>query len=164
MAMGRPYSVAFKQKMLARLVGRTAVSACELARETGVSQEALSRWLRIARRLPPMTSDRRTSRTWSLAQKVEVLATAGKLEGDELVAYLEREGVKFAEFESWRLALAEGGTSATAATKRIRVLERELARKDRALAEAAAILVLKKKLALLYPEDEDVDTDKDDEK
>lgn len=164
MAMGRAYSVAFKQKMLARLVGRTAVSACELARETGVSQEALSRWLRKARRLPPMGSDKRKTRTWSLAKKMEVLTLGSKLDGDELTAYLAREGIKFAEFESWRLALAEGGTSASAAARRIRTLERELARKDRALAEAAALLILKKKWELLYPEDEDVDTDEDDEK
>jgi len=45
-----------------------------------------------------------------------------------------------------------------ATTKRIRKLERELARKEKALAEAAALLVLKKKLEHLQ-EDEDDDTD-----
>jgi hypothetical protein len=44
-----------------------------------------------------------------------------------------------------------------ATTKRIRSLERELARKEKALAEAAALLVLKKKLQHLW-EDEDEDT------
>jgi transposase len=163
--VARPYSVAFKKKMVGRLVGRQAVSACELARETGVSQEALSRWLRVARRLPPMSSPpHRLTKTWTLARKLEVLTTGSKLEGDELVAYLDREGVPFADFESWRLALAEGGTSAGAATRRIRTLERELARKEKALAETAALLVLKKKVDLLFPEDADDDTTEDTEK
>ena len=47
-----------------------------------------------------------------------------------------------AEYEQWRLALAEKGRASLATTKRIRALERELAGKERALAEAAALLVL----------------------
>src|SRR5689334_19775284 len=48
--------------------------------------------------------------------------------------------------------------------KRIRQLERELARKEKALAEAAALLVLKKKVETLYGEDEDGDTNEQNEK
>jgi hypothetical protein len=43
--MTRPYSLAFKQKMIQRLTGKDAVSAMRLARETGVRQQNLSRWL-----------------------------------------------------------------------------------------------------------------------
>jgi hypothetical protein len=50
--MTRPYSLAFKQKMLERLTGRDAVSARQLSLETGVRQQNLSRWLQEARSLP----------------------------------------------------------------------------------------------------------------
>ncbi len=103
-------------------------------------------------------------RTWTVEQKVRVLADASMLDGEELTAYLEREGVKLAEYEQWRTALDEGGRDATATTKRIRLLERELARKEKALAEAAALLVLKKKVDTLYGEDEDDDTNGENEK
>jgi hypothetical protein len=53
--------------------------------------------------------------------------------------------VKLADYERWRQALEEGGQAAIATSRRIRSLERELARKEKALAEAAALLVLKKK-------------------
>jgi len=43
-------------------------------------------------------------------------------------------------------------------------LERELARKEKALAEAAALLLLKKKVEALYGEDEDDDTKGENEK
>ena len=156
--MTRPYSLAFKQKMVQRLTGRNSVSASQLARETGVRQQNLSRWLTHARTLPLVVSDRPTVREWSVEQKAQILADASLLNGEELVAHLERNGVKLAEFEQWRLALEEGGRASTATTKRIRKLERELARKEKALAEAATLLVLKKTVASIY-HDEDEDTD-----
>jgi hypothetical protein len=92
-----------------------------------------------------------------------VLAEAAKLTGPELTALLEREGLTLAAFEQWRMALDEEGRASKATTKRIRKLERELARKEKALAEAAALLVLKKKVEHLW-EDEDDDTDEETEK
>lgn len=44
--------MAFKQKMVQRLTGRNAVRATQLAQETGVAQQNLSRWLQEARSLP----------------------------------------------------------------------------------------------------------------
>lgn len=163
--MGKPYSVAFKQRMVQRLIGKNAVSASKLAREIGVGQQNLSRWLREARRLPIMSEKSKpVAREWTVEQKARVLAGASKFAGEELTAYLEREGVKLAEYESWRIALEEGSRASAATNKRIRKLERELARKEKALAEAAALLVLKKKVETLYGEDEDDDTDGENEK
>ena len=45
--------------------------------------------------------------------KAQVLADASKLSGEELTSFLEREGIKLADFERWRIALEEeGGGSA----------------------------------------------------
>lgn len=156
--MTKAFSLAFKQKMVEQLTGKDAVSARSLARETGISQETLSRWLRDARSLPLMPPRRDKSKTWSIDEKIRVLAEAKKLSGAELSAFLEREGLLLAELEQWRLALDEEGRASIATTKRIHKLERELARKEKALAEAAALLVLKKQLDHLQ-EDEDDDTD-----
>ena len=65
--------------------------------------------------------------------------------------------MKLAEFERWPTALQEDeARGSTSANKRIRQLERELARKEKALAEAAALLVLKKRIQSL-PADADDD-------
>ena len=156
--MSKPFSVAFKQKMVQRLTGKNAVTAMQLSRETGVRQQNLSRWLQEARSLPIMADKPKPLHVWTVERKAHVLAEASTLNGDALSAYLEREGVKLAEYEQWRLALDEGGAASTSTTKRIRQLERELARKEKALAEAAALLVLKKKVDILHGEDEDDDT------
>jgi hypothetical protein len=72
-----------------------------------------------------------------------------------LSAYLEQRGVKLADFERWRLALEDDGRESAATTQRIRKLERELARKEKALAEAAALLVLKKTVTRFYQDEGD---------
>ena len=89
----------------------------------------------------------------------------------DLGALLRREGVHDAELEAWRAAVktaavaALNGTTSNVAParsaerKRIHELERELRRKDKALAEAAALLVLEKKLQALWGDgDDDTDT------
>jgi DNA-binding transcriptional ArsR family regulator len=158
----KPFSLAFKQKMVARLTGRDAVSARQLALETGLRQQTLSRWLQEASSLPVMPA-KRPRRERSIEEKIQILAKASTLTGAALAELLDREGVRQADYEQWRAALGDEGRAALATTKRIRALERELARKEKALAEAAALLVLKKKL-LALEEDEDADIDEERER
>jgi transposase len=141
--MTRPFSVALKQQMVARLTGVNAVSAAQLARETGITQQNLSRWLSEARDSPFAATDDGIVSLWSAQQKARIIVQAEGLKGDELTAYLQAEGVRLALFRRWRLALEEAGEESMGMTKRLRKLERELARKERALAEAATRWVLR---------------------
>ena len=158
----RPFSLAYKQKMLNRLTGKDAVSARQLSLETGLRQQTLSRWLQDASSLSVMPSKRQQREEWSIDEKIRVLAKAGPLTGAALTDLLEREGLVLAKYEQWRLALAEEGRASLATTKRIRALERELTRKEKALAEAAALLVRKKKVNRLWADEGD-DTDEEHE-
>jgi transposase len=157
----KPFSLAFRQQMVARLTGKDAVSAGQLAAETGLHQQTLSRWLQEASSLPLMPA-KHPRREWSIEEKIRILAKASHLIGAELTDCLQRAGVLAAEFEQWRLALGEDGRASLATMKRIRLLERELARKEKALAEAAALLVLKKKVNRLW-DDEGDGTDEENE-
>ena len=149
-------------------------SANALAGEVGVSQGTLSRWLRDASSVGPMSSSRSAKRDKSGAKphpknrsaqdKLRLLIEAAGLGEAELGAFLRREGIHQADVERWRASSLEGlsGKVAFAATadqtdKRVRDLEKELRRKEKALAEAAALLVLQKKLRLLLG-DEDENT------
>lgn len=161
--MRKSYSVAFKEKMVAKLIGKHATSAHRLSQETGVSQTALSQWRAQARNLPVMAAERRPRRTWTVGRKVEILAKAAELDGEQLLGFLEKEDVTLADIERWRSLLSDDQPSLVA-TKRIKGLERELARKEKALAEAAALLILKKKLEDYYSADGDESTDEESEK
>ena len=83
-------------------------------------------------------------------------------------AWCRENGMYAQELEQWRaaatLALAdpEGATRISdrekkADRRRIKELERDLRRKEKALAEAAALLVLSKKLEAIFPRDKDED-------
>src|SRR5687768_14130561 len=98
-----------------------ATSARQLALETGLRQQTLSRWLQEASSLPVMSS-KRPRHDWSIEEKIRILAKAGTLTGAELTDVLQREGVLQAEYEQWRLALSDEGRASLATTKRIRAL------------------------------------------
>jgi transposase len=161
--MTKPYSLAFKEKMLERLTGKDAVSAVQLGREMGIPQQTLSNWLQNARSIPLVAEKHAKAKAWSIDEKVRVLAEAASLSGPALSAMLAREGLSLGQLETWRLALEDENNAAAATTKRIRTLERELVRKEKALAEAAALLLLQKKVQSLW-EDADDDTGDKDEK
>jgi transposase-like protein len=141
--MTKPFSTALKQQMVARLTGVNALSAAQLARETGITQQSLSRWLNEAQMRPWGFADEGNMPSTTVEQKARILAQAAQLATDDLTAYLEKEGVKPAHYRHWRQALEESGEQSVAMTKRIRRLERELVRKERALAEAATLLLLR---------------------
>jgi hypothetical protein len=165
--MPKYFSLSFKQRMVERMTGRFPVSAKRLAKEVGVSQDSLSRWLREAGSVPDMPKTPKTDeprRPFSLDEKIRILAEARNLVGGELTAFLEREHLRLGELEQWRRALEGEATLPAATIKQIRTLERELARKEKALAEAAALLMLKKKLQGMDLLDEDDDDDGTNEK
>ena len=90
------------------------------------------------------------------------LADCQWLEGSELGAVLRREGLHGTVVDEWRRHVEEGALAAlggkrqrTREQKRIRELERELKRKDKALAETAALLVLTKKVQALWGDGDD---------
>ncbi len=112
-----------------------------------------------------MGASSKGKKKWTGAEKLRVLATAQGLSEHELGAFLRREGLHEAELLARRVAaeaaLGEGGprTPRLAEQRRIHELERELRRKDAALAETAALLVLKKKAQAIWG-DEDAPTDR----
>ena len=95
--------------MVARLSSVNAPSAAQLARETGISQQNLSRWLSEARNLPFRISDDGIVSAWSVELKARIIARAASFAGDELTRYLDSEGVSLTHYKRWRLALEEAG-------------------------------------------------------
>jgi transposase-like protein len=101
---------------------------------------------------------------WSPAEKLRVVVESTGLTDEDLGAFLRKEGLHQAQLEEWSatarssLSTRKGTKKVSAESKRIRELERELRRKEKALAETAALLVLKKKAQAIWG-DEDDDTE-----
>jgi transposase-like protein len=180
------FSEAFKSKMVQRMMGPRAASASALSAELGISQPTLSRWLRQAQaRVPAMstpvppkpapivptpavvsakpgpTAKPRRPEDWSAEERLRAVVEASRLSDAELGAFLRSEGLHEATLREWRASALEGlgpQRSGRPEQKRIRELEKQLRRKDKALAEAAALLVLQKKVQAIWG-DEDDDTE-----
>jgi transposase len=171
------YTEAFKSKMVQRMLGPRALTATSLSSELGISQPTLSRWLRAAQgnlgsmsktpSAPPSSSPApkaKRAEDWSPEERLRVVVEAGQLADADLGALLRREGLHEATLREWRAAALEGlSPSSTKRSKqkrasdqkRVRELEREIRRKDRALAETAALLVLQKKVQAIWGSGDD---------
>ena len=97
-------------------------------------------------------------------EKLRILAQAIELKDAELGAFLREQGLHRATLVQWQAAveqaLGEGCNRPKAKQKgdserkRIKQLEGELARKDKALADIATLQMLKKKYPSLWGEEE----------
>ncbi len=138
-------------------------AAVEVAsRELGVAVATLERWRADAMSLPAR------ERAGTAAARFEaVLATAAMDEASKN-AWCRENGVYPQELEQWRTAATQAlaepedarathRETKAADRRRIKELERELRRKEKALAEAAALLILSKKLEGIFPKDKDED-------
>jgi transposase-like protein len=166
----REYNESFKSKMVQRLVGPGAVSANQLAREVGIHQATLSRWLLQSKdRMDGVKLGRppepRRPEDWSAEERLRVVMEASRLRDEELGAFLRREGIHEATLAEWRTAVLEAlgpQKRVTSDSRRVRELEKQLRRKDKALAETAALLVLQKKVQAIWgDEDDDTGSKKD---
>ena len=147
-----------------RLLLPNAPTATTLAREVGVSQPTLSRWVRTlgsvlsvtTKSTPGAASRSRRPEDWSAQERLRAVVEASKLGDAELGEFLRREGLHEEALAQWREAVVEAlqptqsPRSRGGDKKRIKQLERELHRKDKALAETAALLVLQKKVRELW--------------
>jgi hypothetical protein len=99
---------------------------------------------------------------WEWKEKVRVVMEASGKKGEELGAFLRKEGIHEVQLRDWEMAirgsLNKRGRKPSrnpADVRRVKELERELRRKEKALAETAALLVLKKKVDAIWGDVDD---------
>ena len=153
------YGQAFKDRAVARLLPPESAAVEVVAREVGVAVGTLDRWREDAQSRPAR------GRAWTAAARLEAVITTAALGEADKSAWCRERGLYPAELDKWRasctsaLADPEDARASPQATrhdkKRIKELERNLLRKDRALAETAALLVLSKKVAAIFSSGED---------
>lgn len=163
------YSSEFKSAIVNKLLGPKPPSIAELSKKSGIAPATLYSWLKIATSRAPLDIPRRVKRVsnWTKKEKLKALLDTANMSEEQLNAYCRKNGIYAAQLEQWKDDLInelEGKGSSHQKTAQIKTLEAEvnqlkkqLKRKDKALAEASAILFLKKKAQELWgdPEDEE---------
>lgn len=158
------YSKDKKEHALSLMSPPESLPVPEVAARTGVAKATLYRWQREARaKGMAVPAGGGVAEGWSARDKFGVVVETAGLPEAELAEYCRKKGLFVEQVRAWRQACETGiaGERVGAAPdlrderKRNRLLEKELRRKERALAEAAALLVLSRKLEAFRTEGED---------
>jgi len=156
------YSSEGKEAVLAKMRPPHARTVTQLAQEEGISEATLYGWRRQAReqgRLLPQESNEPEG--WSAQDKFNAVVETAALSESERAEYCRRRGLYPEQIQRWRNACEGANDRADAAERehreqvkaeiaRSRELERELKRKEAALAETAALLTLRKKADAIW--------------
>jgi transposase-like protein len=163
----RTYSAEFKANMIEKLLPPHNVEVGQLAQETGIPKDTLYSWrcrARQAQGLSNVSQESKAAERWSSEAKFAVVIETAALNEAELGEYCRKRGLYPEQIQSWRRTCEQANRgagrpqlseTAQADRQRIRELERELRRKEQALAETAALLVLRKKAQAIWGEAED---------
>jgi len=158
------YSERVKEAMVVKLTSLNAPSASVLAEEVNIPQSTLSRWVRkyatIGINNEGGIMRKKRPQDWTAEEKLNAVFEYEKLEEEERGKYLRGKGLHSVHIKRWKEEIIKGLKSSKPKrndprNKRIKELEKELRRKDKALAETAALLVLKKKAQDLWGDPED---------
>ena len=161
------HSPELKEAVLRRLLPPNNESITKVSREEGIPQGTLTRWKNEAKAQGIAAPTGENAETWSTQDKFLIVVETASMNESDLAEYARKKGLYVEQIKSWRDACvnANGGIAREAANlnhelkesqKARKKLEKEIQRKDKALAEAAALLVLSKKANAIWgdPEEE----------
>lgn len=161
------YSAERKAAVIQKMMPPHNTPISELVTETGISDVTLYTWRKHARvEGIAVPADGKNPEKWSSEDKFAIVLEAAALNEAELAEYCRRKGLYVEQIAAWRKAClqanADNAVQAKAQReqskqdrKHIKKLEQELRRKDKALAETAALLVLQKKAQAIWGDGED---------
>lgn len=153
------YSNERKAELLQMMLPPLNLTITEVSRREGVTAMSLRNWRKRVRDkgYVVVTDPDHPTESWSAEMKFAAVVECASLSEIELGEYCRRKGLFPEQIAAWRQTFLSGMSperqpqkvdreQTRQDQKRIQQLERELNRKDKALAETAALLVLRKKL------------------
>lgn len=153
------YSEEFRASIAARLLPPNNARVADVVKETGVPKDTLYEWrTRYRNKEGASPYSGKPTNQYSADEKLAVIIETATLNEAELGEYCRRKGLYPVQIKSWKASMVQGLISGPSKADReqnqkqiktIQHLEKDLARKEKALAEVAALLVLQKKFQTL---------------
>jgi len=168
--MQPPYDAALRDAVRIRMSPPNRESVAQIARDTGITAQTIynwrGQWQKQGQLLP---ASPKPPEQWSAAAKLAAVIQAAGLSGTELGSFCRERGLYPKQVARWRQAAEDAnGPSAPSMAdqrelqrknqeliRRNRQLERELQKKEKALTEAATLLMLSKKFNQIFQPDEE---------
>ena len=164
---GRRYTQELKDAVLVRMMPPTNESIKSISEELGISEQSLYKWRQKARIDGNATpGNGQTSERWSSEDKFLVVLESYSMNQSELAEYCRKKGLFKEQIDAWRSVCLTANTGEINQTKRLTQelkqekrrtyeIEKDLRKKEKALAEAAALLLLRKKARAIWGDQED---------
>lgn len=163
------YNIEEKNALIKRMLPPENCSAGVLSEETGISKSTLSTWKTKALKGIELKSPGRPPITISSREKFMIVMETYTFSEIELATYCRERGLYMEDVKNWRMSCIEANdakknTSGNQADikaelsverSKTKELKKELRVKEKALAETAALLVLRKKLNAIFEENEE---------
>lgn len=175
--MRAKYNQSFKLQAVEKALSRDeGISLRMIARTLGVGNSTLNKWISKSRdQTLSAVSNRDISNAtgmpkekrpvdWSNEERLDLVIRCGSMNDVEINQVCREQGLYAHHLKQWKEEFSQGAsmskqTTEAAENKRLKhenkVLKKELNRKEKALAEAAALLVLQKKANRMWGLDED---------
>ena len=169
--MGKRQSTEFKLKAVERALSRRDDETLEqIAQELGLGYSTLTRWLsqvqqgRLTKPVSNTRAHEKSPKEWTAPEKWQALVAYEGLDEQARGPYCRAQGIYSHQLDEWRATMMSKQDNEQTHRYKTEIrglkgenkrLQRELHRKDKALAEAAALMILKKKAAVLFGMDED---------
>lgn len=159
------YSAEFKAAILKQLLPPHNCTVVEVAQKEHIAVMTLYNWRKQAKEQgAPVPGKTSSTDNWSAEAKLSVVIATATLSENELGQYCRENGLYPIQVQQWKSDCLNGfATSqltqneikkqAKSDKARISQLEKELRHKEKALAEAAALLLLRKKARAFYGDD-----------
>lgn len=156
------YSTERKAAVIAKMLPPHNMPLRRLSQEEGISEGTLSRWRLEARSRGQFLPDANAGPDgWTTRDKFAAVVETAAMNEVQLSEYCRQRGLYPEQLRAWRAACEQANDWDRAASrqisretkddrKRIAQLERELVRKEKALAEAAALMILRKKADAIW--------------
>lgn len=138
----------------------------EIAREAGIGRSTLGYWLKNykADGNIQLTKKEKRPQDWTAEERIAAMIETGAMSDEERIAWCRKKGIFAHHLKQWKKDAIDSLSSkptkkksneSQRLKKEISALKKDLSRKEKALAETAALLVLKKKADSIWGEPED---------
>src|SRR5471032_1574844 len=140
------YPAERREALLRQMMPPQNKAVSELARESGITEQTLYTWRRELRNQGmPVPGSGKNAEEWTSEDKFAVVLEKAALTAAELAEYCRRKGLFVEQIAAWRAACSSANANVAQQArgqreqskgdkKRIRQLEKELLRKEKALA------------------------------
>ena len=165
------YPKELKESVIQKMMPPNNVPISQLVQDTGIPDATLYTWRKKAlSRGIPVPGNGKNPDQWSPENQLAVIIETAAMNQTEMAEYCRKKGLFAEQIQQWKEAFISSVSASSGSTteqrkalaveqkkdkQTIKKLERELKRKDKALAETAALLVLTKKAQEIWGEAED---------